>query len=315
LRNLFSKTTLRHLIVRISSSRRRGIRDDIAGLRADTATLGESLERVAERIEALHEGDARAASALADLFTALDRGMQQNREQMAPYLPRRRFESFDVSHFARLQAAETSAMLFNKYLYAKPTFAAAEELLAHCLNLLSGKATLPLEFGVFSGRTINAIADVLGPEIAVYGFDSFEGLPETWRSKFREGHFAVDALPKVRPNVSLVKGWFEDTLPQFRDQLMGPDKTNFIHVDCDLYSSTRTIFSVLADNIAEDAILVFDEFFNYPGWEQHEYRAFAEYIASSGRGFEFIGSVPVHQQVAVRLRPTAAGSPILDAYK
>lgn len=263
------------------------------------------------RIERLHEVDVKTVNAFARRFTDIDSALRQNREQLAPYLPRRRYESFDVSHFARLQAAESSAALYNKYLYYKPTFYKDEDMIAHCLGLLNNKVKIPLEFGVFSGRTINAIADVLGPEISVYGFDSFEGLPETWRSSFQEGHFALEDLPEVRANVNLIKDWFDEAIPKFRDDIMGNEKTNFIHVDCDLYSSARTIFTVLAEHIAEDAILIFDGFFNYPGWEQHEYRAFVEYLSSSGRGFDFIGSVPVHQQVAVRLRPHAAGSPLL----
>jgi len=38
----------------------------------------------------------------------------------------------------------------------------------------------------------------------------------------------------------------------------------FIHIDCDLYSST--IFDLWGNKIVEGTILVFDEYFNYPGW-------------------------------------------------
>lgn len=68
--------------------------------------------------------------------------------------------------------------------------------------------------------------------------------------------------PKVRENVRLIEGWFDDTLPQFiKDH---SEDCSFIHVDCDVYSSTKTIFQFLNNKI-KNTIIVFDEFFNYPG--------------------------------------------------
>jgi hypothetical protein len=68
-----------------------------------------------------------------------------------------------------------------------------------------------LEFGVFKGATINFIAKRF-PERKIWGFDSFEGLPEEWSgnaSMFNAG----GKLPSVRSNVSLVRGWFNESLP------------------------------------------------------------------------------------------------------
>jgi hypothetical protein len=46
---------------------------------------------------------------------------------------------------------------------------------------------------------------------------------------------------------------------------------------------------------------VLDEYFNYPGWKEHEYRAFKEYINASGHAYEYIGMDSSHQQVGVRI--------------
>jgi hypothetical protein len=48
-------------------------------------------------------------------------------------------------------------------------------------------------------------------------------------------------------------------------------------------------------------VLVFDEFFNYPGWRQHEYRAWTEFIARTGRSFEYLAYTGNNEQVVVRL--------------
>jgi hypothetical protein len=159
------------------------------------------------------------------------------------------------------------------------------------------KNNLVCEFGVYSGNTINHISSLTSR--TVYGFDSFEGLPERWRDGFGKGHFEVTSLPKVRPNVSLIKGWFSNTLPEFIKE--HDESVGFLHVDCDLYSSTKTIFEFLESRIHPGCIIVFDEYFNYPDWENGEYRAFQEFIARTGLKYEYIGYNRRHEQVAVKI--------------
>lgn len=76
---------------------------------------------------------------------------------------------------------------------------------------------------------------------------------------------------------------------------------SFIHVDCDLYSSTKTIFHYLNDKIKKDTIIVFDEFFNYHGWKEGEYKAFMEFIHSSNLNYEYIGYCRYEEQVAIKI--------------
>jgi hypothetical protein len=74
----------------------------------------------------------------------------------------------------------------------------------------------------------------------------------------------------------------------------------FMHMDADLYSSTKTVFDTLADRIVPGTVIVFDEFFNYPGWKRGESKAFAEMVAARGLKFEYLGYAD--QQVAVKVR-------------
>jgi hypothetical protein len=158
------------------------------------------------------------------------------------------------------------------------------EVLTHCLDQV-GAEGLYMEFGVYSGTTINHIAARVGE--TVHGFDSFEGLPEQWGS-VPAGKFARHGdLPEVRENVELHVGWFEDTLPGFLETHR--EMAAFIHIDSDLYSSARTILAALQPRIVPGTVIVFDEFFNYPGWPEHEYRAFREFIDTSGYSFRYIG--------------------------
>ena len=159
--------------------------------------------------------------------------------------------------------------------------------------VISGRRLIA-EFGVFEGATINFIADQT--EEPVFGFDCFSGLPEDWRPGFPQGMFSA-RIPPVRPNVSLLVGLFEDTLPTFLEQ--NTEDLSLLHIDCDLYSSTRTVLRMCSSRIQKGTVLVFDEYFNYPGWRGHEFKAFQEFIADTGRQYEYLSAVPSHQQVAV----------------
>lgn len=207
-------------------------------------------------------------------------------------------EPYDYEQLAYLLAAVTSARYMVEHMSGAKNLVGRAALLEYALSqsVLEG---LVLEFGVYTGASIKWIADRCpGP---VHGFDSFEGLPEDWTHVQKKGRFSLRGeLPEVdAANVVLHKGWFTDTLPAF---LAGnPGTVRFVHIDCDLYSSTKTVLHLLLPRMVTGTVLVFDEYLNYPGWEQHEYRAFQEAIAGTGRRYEYIGFASTTQCVAVRI--------------
>lgn len=154
-----------------------------------------------------------------------------------------------------------------------------------------------LEFGVATGRTIRHIARLL-PDQQIWGFDSFQGLPENWSWLFPRGSFKGNQ-PRVPGNVHLVEGMFDQTLPGWCSNLKGP--VALLHIDCDLYTSTRTVLDILADRIVPGTIIVFDEYLNFPGWQQDEFRAWQEFVVQHQLRYRYIGRVGSHQQVAVQV--------------
>ena len=135
---------------------------------------------------------------------------------------------------------------------------------------------------------------------------------KTGEVAFRRGRFWMDGPPAMRSNVELHQGWFNETLPAFVEQHSGP--VSFVHLDADLYASTRTGLALLGPRFVEGTVLQFDEYFNYPGWEQGEFRAFEEFVSWPGIGFEYIGYCDGRdnfEQVAVRITstPPAEASP------
>jgi hypothetical protein len=158
-----------------------------------------------------------------------------------------------------------------------------EAFLSECL------ARAPLagahcEFGVFSGTSINLLASKR-PSQVFDGFDSFNGLPEDWTGYRGFDFDRQGKLPSVQENVRLHVGLFDVTLPAYA-RACGP--VAFLHVDCDLYASTACVFAHLGPLLAPGCVIVFDEYFAYPGFEHHERKAFAEYLRSSGRSARWI---------------------------
>lgn len=135
----------------------------------------------------------------------------------------------------------------------------------------------------------------------VHSFDSFMGLPETWRQGFEKGHFSRQGQPPYNDaQVTWHVGWFDETLPAFMESNTGD--VTFVHVDCDLYSSTDCIFRCIEHRLAKNAIIVFDELLRYKGFENHEFKAFCEMLKRTGRSFEILWcDVANYEQAVVRL--------------
>jgi hypothetical protein len=157
-------------------------------------------------------------------------------------------------------------------------------------NPIQGENTLWLEFGVWEGRTINYISNYRNG--LVYGFDSFKGLPEDWRVGFLKEHFNREGkLPKKNPNVELIVGWFNETLEPFLLEHKGKNIT-FLHIDCDVYSSTKYVLDKCTPYLYQGSIVVFDELINYDGYEEGEWKAMNEWVVENEIDYEWIGVKP-----------------------
>jgi len=167
-------------------------------------------------------------------------------------------------------------------------------------GITSGHA---FEFGVWNVRSINYMAEVRLNALFT-GFDSFDGLPEAWISGHPAGHFKTDVSKiKWRANVRIIPGWFNETLPHFMSMSHEPiRKLEGIHFDCDLGSSTQTILNALSEWIlAEKPLLLFDELYNYAGYEDHEFHAFLEWVNINNVNFNVLARNEKHQQVLIQI--------------
>ena len=200
-----------------------------------------------------------------------------------------------------LELFEENARL-ESYEHAKSSFTHAmlfgekSQLWKYCLDRIqlstkynSNPNPIIAEFGVWQGASINFFAKYL-PQAKIYGFDSFLGLEEDWVGfrRVKGAYSTAGKLPKVADNVLLYVGWFEDTMAEFL-QLLGQDQIMLLHLDADTYKPTSFVLEQLLNNIKAGTIIIFDEYFGYPGWQLHEHKAFTEIVNRYGLKTKAIG--------------------------
>jgi len=163
-------------------------------------------------------------------------------------------------------------------------------------NLFDEKVTY-FEFGVWKGEILKYWTTKLkNPQTKFFGFDSFEGLPEEWETQeIGTDYFSVGGnLPKIDDSrVQFVKGWFSDTLPTF--SLEESQNRKIFFVDCDLYSSSSSVFKFIERYIRPGDIIFLDDIFD----RNHQLKAFEEFLKSSRLNFESLAGERASGRIAV----------------
>jgi hypothetical protein len=197
----------------------------------------------------------------------------------------------DVQTVMRMEATRSSLEYIRPHLPSVVLKRRRSDLWDMAIELLSVDGLL-LEFGVYHGLSINYFARRMRQNPAlrrkeIHGFDSFEGLPELWRHRLKKGALTLRGeLPRVERNVVLHKGWFADTVPAFARAAPGP--IALLHFDADLYSSAKCVFDCLGERVHAGTVMLFDNYLNYYGWEDHEHRAFKEAVARFNWSYKYI---------------------------
>ena len=144
---------------------------------------------------------------------------------------------------------------------------------------------------------MNEALDELGlDEVRMFGFDSFEGLPESadkepgspwlpgqYRSSLEMTRRYLRKRGVPADRVVLEKGWFSDTLtPQFRERHR-IQRASVVMVDCDLYSSSREALAFVGPLLGPRTVIYFDDWHAAGMAEkgEGERRAFEEFLAAN----------------------------------
>jgi len=153
------------------------------------------------------------------------------------------------------------------------------------------------EFGLFRGfaflKAFEHSKNLGLDGINFYGFDSFEGLPpaegiDVADGRFFEGQFACskeDVEKNLASNgmdmdrVTLVKGFYEDSLTEELKQAHSFKPASVVLLDCDLYSSTVEALAWVDSYLQDGTILLFDDWFSFGESEElGQQKAMSEFL-------------------------------------
>lgn len=153
-----------------------------------------------------------------------------------------------------------------------------------------------LEFGVFNGNSIgsmNLTSKKVGIKTRLFGFDAFEGLPDGSENEdegvWKKGFYACSyeqmrgCLSKrnVNPDeITWIKGWYNETLNEELLNKYNFNNLGIVFIDCDTYSSSKTVLEFIAPLIKGPLIICLDD------WKLNdldvkgmgEYKSFNEFV-------------------------------------
>lgn len=146
-----------------------------------------------------------------------------------------------------------------------------------------------VECGVWKGGMSAGMAYLLGPTRKYYLFDSFEGLPKPTEM---DGEYAVEwqesgddelthsnctadeadadaIMRRTGVDYQLVKGWFQDTVPNFE----GIEKIAVLRLDGDWYDSTMIALEKFVPLVVPGGVIILDDYYYWEGCSKavHDY--------------------------------------------
>jgi len=147
-----------------------------------------------------------------------------------------------------------------------------------------------VECGVWKGGMAAGMAEVAGKDRPFYLFDSFEGLPpaqeidgtkaKEWQANRHlpshhnnssaDIHFSQEAMKLAGvKNCTITKGWFEQTLPNFRAE----EGIAILRLDGDWYESTLTCLTYLYPQVNRGGVVIIDDYYAFEGCARavHDY--------------------------------------------
>ncbi len=166
--------------------------------------------------------------------------------------------------------------------------AKVQSSLEYSMTLINPELKDLVEFGVYTGDSLGKIKAWADDTYNVYGFDSFIGLPEDWPGTVcHAGFFSTNGVIPDVPGTTIYPGWFKDTLP---DYIKVAKPIGLLHLDCDLYSSTKDVLFSINDFIVIGTIIVCDEWvYNSSEYcNDQEQRAVLEWMEIFDRELERI---------------------------
>jgi len=173
--------------------------------------------------------------------------------------------------YLRIMEDENFALSFFEYLslMGLDKLRELKSLSLQCLDLAGDW----VEFGVYKGGSLGLLAlqlKLANSSKKIIGIDTFEGHPfdNVYQGKVipRKEYFWDTSIELVQRAlyragvldfVSLQKGVFDEVV-----EALGPKlyKVSLVHIDCDLYQSTKTAFGWAMEHLVQDGLAIIDDY-------------------------------------------------------
>jgi hypothetical protein len=155
-----------------------------------------------------------------------------------------------------------------------------------------------VECGTWRGGMIAGIADLLGAGRPYVLFDSFEGLPPAraidgpaalaWQANKEGPHYHDNCAADIdtarramgmskATDYQLIKGWFEETMSGF----VPPCPIAILRLDCDWFQSTMTCLESLWDHLADEGVILIDDYYTWDGCSKAVHQFLAQKQSSA----------------------------------
>ncbi|MEQ9372565.1 MAG: TylF/MycF/NovP-related O-methyltransferase [Coleofasciculus chthonoplastes F3-SA18-01] len=157
-----------------------------------------------------------------------------------------------------------------------------------------------VEFGCHGGMTFGlAWHEIQRRKIIakMWAFDSFEGLPESsdikdkhpqWtkgnmKTSLEQFHFICSGHGIPQDRYEAVAGYYSDTLSQLQKEAP-PTNICLAYIDCDMYSSTKSVLEFLMPRLKHGMIIAFDDYFWWSSEQiSGERRAMLEFFSNNNQ--------------------------------
>lgn len=161
---------------------------------------------------------------------------------------------------------------------------------------LQNKRINYIEFGVASGSSFKWWLNFnQSAESNFAGFDTFEGLPESWGG-YKKGEMSFKIPDITDERAEFYKGLFQATFVPFLEKNGNrfTESMTIVYLDADLFSSTIFVLSQVYRFLKKGDLILFDEFCV----PNHEFLAYKIFTESFGVTLKPIGAVNNFYQVA-----------------
>ena len=199
-------------------------------------------------------------------------------------------------HFYDFYNAKESYLKYKNEMREVPLFRKGDDIRTYSFKRLianfPNQHYLVIQLGLNNGKNSKHYSYLVNKfkcSCEIIGFDSWRGLSEDWigMTKGRDKGSQLVKKPKA-PNFCIFKkGNILKELNKFLSK-NNKKSLNLIHFNLDTYTPTKSCLSILKPFLKKGTILIFDDFYGYPGWIMHENKAFEEFIFESEIKYKFI---------------------------